>query len=263
MIMSPIAEWIIRNYSWRTAFTFSGASILIVVLPVVFLLIRTHPSEMGLEPFTSAEDENDNAKGNWGVGAREAFSIPAFWQIAAIMLVMGIVTGGVANHCVAYLEDIGHSSQKATYAWSIIMFVMVFGKFSFGPAADRFGSKNAMAVACLLFALGIGLLSFAGSYSIVMLFAVIWGFASGAPLVLNALITSDYLGMKNFGAIYGILNIMVNLGGSLGPAGAGFYFDSTGTYLPVFYLFIALILLAGMVSLVIKPVSRAMPAAAD
>jgi MFS family permease len=256
MIMSPIAEWIIRNYSWRTAFAFSGGSILIVVLPVVLLLIRTHPSEMGLEPFASGGSENDKGKDVWGVGVKEAFSIPAFWQIAVIMLIMGIVAGGVANHCVAYFDDVGHSSQRAARAWSLVMLVMVFGKFSFGPAADRFGSKNSMAVACLLFAIAIGLLPFARSYSIVMLFAVIWGFASGAPLVLNALLTSDYLGMKNFGAIYGILNIMANLGGSLGPAGAGFYFESKGTYLPVFYLFIVLMLVAGVVALLTKPVSK-------
>jgi len=258
MIMSPIAEWIIRNYSWRTAFAFSGGSILVVVLPVVLLLIRTHPSEMGLEPFRSEDNDNEKPDDSWGVGVKEAFSIPAFWQIAAIMLIVGVVAGGVANHCVAYLEDVGHSSQKATYAWSLVMGVMILGKFSFGPAADRFGSKNSMAVACLLFAISIGLLTFAKSYSVVMLFAVTWGFASGAPLVLNALLTGDYLGMKNFGAIYGILNIMANLGGSLGPAGAGFYFDSKGTYLPVFYLFIVLMLVGAAVSVLTKPASQPM-----
>ena len=256
MIMSPIAEWIIRNYSWRHAFAFSGCCILVVVLPVVLLLVRTHPSEMGLEPYAKGEAENDKGKDAWGVSVKEAFSIPAFWQIAAIMLVMGIVAGGVANHCVAYLQDVGHSSQRAAGAWSLVMFVMIFGKFSFGPAADRFGSKNMMAVACLLFAIAIGLLPFAKSYSIAILFAFTWGFASGAPLVLNALLTGDYLGMKNFGAIYGILNIMANLGGSLGPAGAGFYFDSKGTYLPVFYLFIVLMLVGAVISLFTKPVSQ-------
>jgi len=70
---------------------------------------------------------------------------------------------------------------------------------------------------------------------------------------LNALLTGDYLGMKNFGAIYGILNVLANLGGSLGPAGAGFYFDKNGTYLPVFALFIVLALIGVVISLTIKP----------
>lgn len=259
MIMSPVAEWIIRNYSWRAAFAFSGGCILVIVLPAVQLLVKTHPSEMGLEPYTRADDKNDKDKGAWGVTAKEAFKIPAFWQIAAIMLVMAVVAGSVANHCVAYLTDIGHSSQRATYAWSMVMGIMVFGKFSFGPAADRFGSKNAMTVACVLFSIAIGLLCFAKSYSVVMLFAAVWGFASGAPLVINALLTGDYLGMKNFGAIYGILNVVANLGGSIGPAATGFYFDSKGTYLPAFYFFIVLMLVGAVVTMFIKPVSKNTP----
>jgi len=256
MIMSPVAEWIIRNYSWRTAFAFSGTSILVVVLPVILLLIRTHPSDMGLEPYRNQEDDINRGKEAWGAGVKEAFSIRAFWHIAAIMLIMGFVTGGVANNCVAYFEDIGHSSQKATYAWSFVMLVMVLGKFSFGPAADRFGSKNTMTVACLLFACSIGILPFTGSYSVAIVFAGIYGFACGAPLVLNALMTGDYMGMKNFGAIYGILNITANLGGSLGPAGAGFYFDKYKTYLPVFYVFAIIMLGGAVIAFLTKPIDR-------
>ena len=257
MIMSPVADWIIQNYGWRTAFAFSGISILVIVLPVIFLLIRTSPSEMGLEPYKIAGDEGATGEGVWGVGIKEAFSLPAFWQIAGIMLIIGLVTGGVANHCVAYLRDIGHSSREATYAWSFVMGVMILGKFSFGPAADRWGARSAMAGACLLFSVSIVVLAFAKSYSIAMIFAATYGFACGAPLVLNALLTGDYLGMRNFGAIYGILNITANLGGSLGPAGTGFYFDSKGTYLPVFYLFAVIMLVGAGISLSMKPASRA------
>jgi MFS family permease len=259
MIMSPVIEWIIRNYSWRTAFAFGGTSILVVVLPVIFLLIRTNPSEMGLEPYSDLEDDNNRSKEVWGAGVKEAFSIRAFWHIAAIILIMGFVTGGVGNNCVAYFQDLGHSSQNATRVWSFVMLVMILGKFSFGPAADRFGSKNMMAIACMLFAFSIGILPFAGSYPAAVIFAAIYGFATGAPLVLNALMTGDYLGMKNFGAIYGILNIMGNLGGSLGPAGAGFYFDKTGTYVPVFYLFAVIMLVGAVISVSTRPAGQATP----
>jgi len=58
---------------------------------------------------------------------------------------------------------------------------------------------------------------------------MLWG------TVLNTLLTGESLGMKNFGAIYGLLTITVNLGGSLGPAAAGFFYDSQGTYFLVFF----------------------------
>jgi len=79
---------------------------------------------------------------------------------------------------------------------------------------------------------------------------MLWG------TVLNTLLTGEFLGMKNFGAIYGLLTITVNLGGSLGPAAAGFFYDSQGTYLPVFWFFSILLLAGVVVSLYIKPAPR-------
>jgi len=86
-----------------------------------------------------------------------------------------------------------------------------------------------------------------------VIFAAVYGFASGAPLILNALLAGDYLGMKNFGAIYGLLNITANLAGSLGPAGAGFFHQAYKTYLPVFYLFVVLMVIGAVISARIKP----------
>jgi OFA family oxalate/formate antiporter-like MFS transporter len=110
-----------------------------------------------------------------------------------------------------------------------------------------------MAGACVLFAVSIAILTVAQPYWVVVVFAALYGFACGAPLVLNPLLTSGYLGMKNFGALYGVLNIMGTVGGAVGPVGAGIYFDSQGSYLPVFYLFMAVMLVAAMVSVTMRP----------
>jgi OFA family oxalate/formate antiporter-like MFS transporter len=77
----------------------------------------------------------------------------------------------------------------------------------------------------------------------------------GAPLIVNPLLTSEYLGMRNFGAVYGVLNAVSTLGAAAGPVGAGIFFDSQGTYLPVFYVFIALMLVAAVFSALVKPAS--------
>ncbi|UCD56672.1 MAG: MFS transporter [Candidatus Hydrogenedentota bacterium] len=256
MIMSPVAEWIIRNYSWRTAFALAGIEVLVIVIPVILFMIRTRPSEIGLEPYRDAGAETDTAEETWGVGVKEAFSLRAFWQIAVIMLIVGVVTGGLGNNCPAYLTDLGHPTKRAALAWSMVMGVMILGKISVGPIADRWGAKNAMAGACALFSISILILIFAQPYWVVMVFAGIYGFACGAPLVLNPLLTGGYLGMRNFSAIYGILNIMGTVGGSIGPVGAGIYFDLKGTYLPIFYLFIVIVLVGAVVAISMKPVSQ-------
>ncbi len=252
MVMSPVANWIILNGSWRTAFAFSGVTIIVLAIPVILLVIRTHPSEMGVEPYRLAEGGGEDDGETWGISLRSALSLPVFWQIAAIMFIIGLVTSGLGTHCVAYLTDLGHSPTNAAFAWSAVMAVMVVGILSSGPISDRWGARNAMLIDCALFALSILILVFARPYPVVLLFAVVYGLALGAPLVINPLLAGDYLGMRHFGAIFGVLNIMATVGAALGPVGAGVFFDSQETYLPVFYFFAATMLAAALVAALMR-----------
>jgi hypothetical protein len=61
--------------------------------------------------------------------------------------------------------------------------------------------------------------------------------------------------MRHFGALYGVLSLTTTIGGAAGPVGAGIYFDPQGTYLPVFYLFIALTLGIAVVVGILRTVS--------
>ncbi len=79
----------------------------------------------------------------------------------------------------------------------------------------------------------------------------------GGGFVLGPLLTGDHLGLKNFGTLYGILNIMGTIGGgAIGPIVPGVYFDKFKTYLPVFCAFIVLMMLAFVLSLLIRPVRQ-------
>jgi len=263
MVMSPVAEWIIRNYSWRTAFILAGIEILFLVIPITLFVIKTRPSEMGLEPYRSAESDSDAEEEVWGVSEKEAFALPVFWLIAMVILLVAVVTAGLGFNCVAFLEDSGHSSKNAALAWAVIMGAMLLGKLATGPIADRWGSKKAIAGASLVFAASIMLLPFSHSYAVVMIFAIVYGLALGAPLILNPLLTGDYLGMKNYGSLFGILNIMGTIGGGLGSIGAASYYDKHHTYLPVFYVFAILMVVAAVCSILIKPIPRYTDAIGD
>jgi len=257
MVMSPIATWLIVNHSWRVAFALAGIEILVLVVPITIFVVRTRPSDKGLEPYGTAEAGLGDKAEIWGVSEKEAFTLPVFWFIAAIVLIVALVTAGVGFNCVAYLEDLGHSAGQASFAWAIVMGAMIVGKLATGPIADYWGSKNTMAAVSVLFAISIIILTFAQSYLVVMVFVGVYGFALGAPLILNPLLTGDYLGMKNYGTIFGILNIMGTIGGGIGSIGAASYNDRYETYLPVFYFFIAIMIVCAIISLLIKPASLA------
>jgi MFS family permease len=254
MVMAPIANWIILNWDWRAAFVVSGVTIIVLAVPLILLVIRTHPSEMGLEPYRRGETDEESDEDAWGVSLRSAFSLTVFWQISAIMFVIGLVTSGLGTHCVAYLTDLGHSPTSAAFAWSTVMGVMIVGILLSGPIADRWGAKTAMVIDCSLFAVSIVVVTWALPYSVVLLFAVLYGLALGAPLVINPLLAGNYLGMRHFGAVFGVLNVMATVGAAIGPVGAGIYFDTQETYLPVFYFFAALMAATAILSMFLKPI---------
>jgi len=257
MCMTPVANWIIYNHGWRTAYLVSGTMIFLIALPVIIFLLRTHPSEMGLEPLVDPDlpinKESDN---NWGLSVKEAFSTRVFWQIAVVMLIIGIVTSAIGVHCAPHLMDLGHSPSRAAWAWSLVLLVMTGAKFSFGPIADRWGPKNAMAGACVVVSIAVFVMSDATGYSTVVVFAVLYGFGVGAPLTINPLLTSGALGMRNFGAIFGILNLIAIIGSGIGPVWAGVVFDTRGSYSSVLYVFAVLMLLIAAIAFWITSVSR-------
>jgi MFS family permease len=253
MVMAPVANWIMLRSNWRVAWGVASLEVFLLALPMIHFVVRSRPSEMGLEPYGHSEAGEDAQGEVWGVDVKEAITLPVFWQIAGIFLILGVVTGGVNYHCVAYLADIGHAQTKATFAWSIAMGVMVLGQLSFGPIADRWSARRAMAAACVLLSISLFILIAAKSYPIAIVFAAIYGFTMGGGVVLGPLLTGDHLGLKNFGTIYGILHIMGTIGGgAIGPIVPGVYFDIWKTYLPVLYSSIVLMILAVALSALIK-----------
>jgi MFS family permease len=256
-VMAPVANWIMLRYGWRTAWGVAGLEVFFLALPIIYFVIRSRPSEMGLEPYQNPEAKEEAQEEAWGVDVKQAFALPVFWQIGGIFLILGVVTGGVNYHSVAYLADIGHAQTNATNAWAIAMFVMVLGQLGFGPIADLWNARKAMAGACILFSISVVILIGAKSYPVAIAFAAIYGFTMGGGFVLGPLLTGDHLGLKNFGTIYGILNIMGTIGGgAIGPIVPGVYYDRLGTYLPVFYSFILLMVVAFVLSVMIKPIRQ-------
>jgi len=270
MLMSPIANWIIQNHGWRSAYVFSGAVILFIGFPIIAFLLKAKPSDAGLEPYFDSDVSDEAVDATGGLSVMESFSTAAFWQIAALMFIIGLVTSGVGVHIVPCLNDFGHAQDKSTLVWSITLLVMTVAKFLFGPIADRWGPKNAMAASCALMAISIALLTRGVSYEFAVVFAIIYGFGVGAPLTVNPLLVAGSLGVKNFGAIYGVLNLVSILGAALGPVSLAFASDANESYVPGLFVFMGLIALTGVVAYFIKSAlqqagasDRPQPAAAD
>jgi MFS family permease len=239
MVMVPVTTWIVVNWGWRTSYLVMGCIILLMV-PLNLLFIRTRPSDMGLLP-DGGRVAPEEPLSTIGLAVPEALRTQAFWLIGIMMVLAGLVAMGVGVHLMPYLTDVGHSESRASLIIAIISGMTVVGKIGMGFITDRWGVRPAVALAFGLILVGILLLMGAGGLSVAFTFAIVYGFAIGAPLVVNPALTAERLGLKHFGAVFGILT-----GVALGAVLTGFIYDAAGSYMPAFLLFTALTAVAGL-----------------
>jgi MFS family permease len=244
MVMVPVTNWIVESWGWRTSFLVMGYVILAMV-PVTLLFIRTRPADMGL--LADGELQSDDTPlAVEGLAVPEAIRTRAFWLIGCMMLLAGLVAMGVGLHLMAYLTDIGHPQATAALIISIISGLTVVGKVVLGSIADRWGIRPVVVAAFALIAAGILILMGAGDLTVALVFAVVYGFAIGAPLILNAALTADCVGLRSFGAVFGILTLLNTAGVAIGALLSGVIYDSAGSYLPAFALYVVLSAIAGV-----------------
>jgi MFS family permease len=164
----------------------------------------------------------------------------------SMMVLSGLSAMGVAVHLMPYLTDIGHLHGAAALIISIISGLTVAGKIGLGLLADHRGVRPTIGLGYAVMLVGLVLLLNAQSFAGACAFAVVWGFAIGSPLLLNPTLTAECLGLKNFGAIFGVLTLFNTAGAAAGAVLSGVIYDSAGTYVPAFVLYIVLLAIAGV-----------------
>lgn len=243
MVMVPVTSWIVVSWDWRTAF-FSMGCVILLTVPMTLLLIRTRPSDMGLLPDGGEVTDAAPARPR-GLSVPEAFRTPAFWLIGSMMLLAGLVAMGIGVHLMPYLTDIGHPEAMASLIISIISGLTVVGKIGLGFVVDRWGLQRTLVLAYGVLVVGILLLTGAKALPVACVFAVVYGFAIGAPLLINPALTAECMGLANFGAVFGVLTLLNTIGVAIGAVLTGVVYDNVGSYLPAFVLFVVLTVMAG------------------
>lgn len=241
LIFNPLANWIIINHSWQSAYLILGLIIAVASIPTAIFIVRARPSEKGLLPYggeaalkqqTSAEQE--------GLTAIRALKTSTFWLLALIILFIAIANMGVLHHIVPYFTDLGMSSTTAANLMSLHMGMLVIGKILVGGLADRLGLKKSYLLCMTGLALAIAILYGAQVFWIAVVFSVLFGFAIAVRTVLPPLMTAATLGQKHFAVIYGFLNIFTTLGSAVGVPLSGYIYDWTKSYHLAFALYIGL-----------------------
>jgi MFS family permease len=229
-LMPQYAQFLIGTFGWRMAYLGLGAVIVIVALPSVFFFIR--------DPQTAPASFEPTGRPSFqsmpGHEVPEALRDFRFWLLAAVLLIVSVVTNGVVVHTVPILTDHGYAPNQAAALMIAVGLSTMAGRLLSGYLVDNVFAPYVAAFFFLLPSLGLYFLGTA-TYPILGIISI--GLASGTEVDMIAFLTSRYFGLRRFGQLYGLLFAIFTAGPAIGPYVMGLSFVRLQSYTPALILF--------------------------
>ncbi|MDP2257660.1 MAG: MFS transporter, partial [Polaromonas sp.] len=165
----------------------------------------------------------------------------------------------IGVHMPSYLKDQGLSPQVAGYALALIGLFNVFGTYIAGSLGQRIAKRKILATIYLSRAVVIAVflaapLSPASVYIFSSLMGLLW--LSTVPPT-NAMVAQIF-GIQHMSMLSGFIFFSHQIGSFMGVWLGGYLYDRTGSYDIVWYIAIALGVLAALVNMPIRetPIAR-------
>jgi MFS family permease len=256
----PLVILALEAFGWRATAMASGVVVLLVGIPLC-QLIRHRPGAYGEVPDGAASPAPEDGPATL-VGpeftARQAMRTPAFWLISFGHAFALLTVSTMMVHLVPHVtEGLGYSLGAAGGAVALMTGCQVLGQVGGGYLGDRFDKRLICTLCMLLHGAGMVVIAFAGSFSMIVVFALLHGIGWGVRGPLMVALRADYFGPGSFGTIMGFSSLIVMLGMSGGPIIAGYLADVDGDYQRAFLLIAATALLgAGCFLAAVPPRGR-------
>ena len=250
-LMVPTEGFFISHLGWQTA--------LLVLSGAVLLII---PLALGLHESGLAGSHAAKRGQSIGQALREAFKYPSFQMLMAGYFVCGFQVVFIAVHMPSYLKDKGLAPEVAGYALALIGLFNVFGTYVAGALGQRIAKRKILAAIYLSRAVVISVFLAAPlSPASVYIFASVMGFLWLSTIPPTNALVAQIFGIQHLSMLGGFIFFAHQIGSFMGVWLGGFLYDRTGSYDIVWYIAIALGVLAALVNLPVReaPISRHPP----
>ncbi len=233
-IVKVYAGWLIGEVGWRAAYVGVGALPLLIALPVAIFLFRDTDDPKAAKRVAEMQEhraESGHDGRVYGLTLAQALRDWRFWLLAAVFVPLSFAIGGPIPNMETLLETRGFGRADTIFLASLIGYAVFVGRLVGGYLLDHIWAPALACVLLMLPAISMWLFMLPEpSYLQAVLAVVLLGVAAGIEYDLIAYMVSRYFGIRNYGAIYGILYAFFALGAGFGPAVYGRFLDQTGSY---------------------------------
>src|SRR5260221_2578335 len=260
LLFMPAFARIDELFGWRAVVVTVTATLAILV-PIVALLMRNRPSDVGLKAYGEPVSISPSkaSTGNPLVASLKALQAAVqtrdFWLLSFGFFLCGCSTNGlIGTHLIAACSDFGYTATLAAGLLAAMGAFDLFGTVGSGRLSDKFDNRVLL---CIYYVLrGISLLylphALATDLVSLSLFAAFYGLDWFATLPPTIRLTTDRFGRALGPLVFGWMFVAHQLGAALAALGAGWTRTLDGTYIPAFAISGALCVVAGIASLLIN-----------
>ena len=235
ILLVPLSVLLIERAGLVTATSALALLVVGIAVPTVLFVIAWDPLEHGLVPDgrVRATDNpllsHEHQRRVWL--ARDCLRTRTFWMLAGAFGAVLFSQMGFLIHQIALMrEQMG--PQSASLTISLVAGMSVIGRFAGGVIADRFDKRRFGLV--LFCAQGAAVAGIATAPTPFALFAwvAVLGLTIGNIFMLQSLLTGELFGIPSFGTVYGLILLVTQIAGGLGPLCLGLLHGAFGSYGP-------------------------------
>ena len=254
-IIPPMILWLITQFDWRWAYVFLGIAVWVILLPILMLLFRNRPEDVGQTldglsfslqtatpnplPVLSKPHADETAI---SFDLKAAQRTRAYWIMMATQTLWAMIATAIFFNLLPLFTSKGLTTAQAAATYTTLAIATAITQLIAGALADR---------APLNWLLSLSLFSLIGSISIILFGSPIWlgtayailmGMTQGFGGVVGGTLWARYYGREHLGKIRGSIFTAGVAGSSIGPFIMGLIYDNTGGYQLSLWLFIAMII---------------------
>lgn len=251
----------VNRIGWRASYTRLGFLVWVIMLPILLLVFRNNPGDVGqeMDGIKDGEDKSSKASSNveYSFTVSEARKTPAYWIMMMNSALWAMIVTAVFFNLLSIFASLGISQEVAAATYTTYAAAALLTQLTLGSFANR-GPLQYLLLACMSFlAGGIAVLTIASSPWIAHGYAVLIGISTGLISLVGGTIFARYFGRAHLGKLRGSVLTAQVAGSSLGPFITGLIYDLTGSFQLSMWIFVAILIPAALLSIrAVQPNTR-------
>jgi MFS family permease len=257
LLWVPVMMSVTVTSGWRAAILL-GAAMLLVLIPLVLLVVRDWPRDVGLRAFGAERaPAGDAVAAERTTSMRDALRTRDWWLLAGTFFVCGLTSNGlIGTHLIPHAVEHGFTQNVAASALAVIGAFNVVGTISSGYLTDRFNPRHLLAIYYAFRAASLILLPSVTSELGLLAFAVFFGLDYIATVPPTVALTADRFGRASLATVFGWILFAHMVGGALASFGSGLARDVFGDYTIAFIIAAIFGFIAAALSLQVSTPAR-------